>query len=805
MLRNYLKIALRQAWRNPGTTFINLAGLSIGITICFLIGLFARDEWQFDQHHPDKDRIYRITAERGGEGGPAYWAGTSPAYGPALAETFPEVDNTLRLYQIRQKLLFTQDEDQYLEEHGFFAENSIFDFFALPFRYGDPENALGEPNTIVLTARLAEKYFGVNDPVGQNLKIGGNDITVTGVLEKQSPHFHLDFDFLLSFENLLRDVPKERISSWVWQDFYNYVKVHPGTKMDVFQNKLASYIEQHAHPQTKERGFYYYPVLQPLTEIHLHSSQLSNDSAVRGNGRYVNGLAVVGLFLLLIGCINFINMSTARSSKRANEVGIRKATGAQRNQLQKQFLTEATVTVGVAMAIAIPLTLLCLPALNNFTGKNLNLPLFSNPWLIPVLLGLTLLIGFLAGGYPAFVLSTLRPAIVLKAGQMTPGGHVNWLRKALVTTQFSLSILLISCVLIIFSQVNFLNKSDLGFQKEQLMHFPMRGSLFNNFENTKAEFLKVPGVQSASTCFGIPGDIVSGDNIIVPGENRRTLSARIFNVDFEYIETMGMELVAGRNFSKAIATDATETFIINETAVRNLNIAPTPEEAVGKRLEWKMWTEKDTLKKGTVIGVVKDFHYNSMHQNVETTVLQIYPNSYWKLVLRLQSGDLPETIAAIEQKWDEFDTGYPLDYQFVDAGFKAMYEQEQKLSRLLLIFTGLAVFIACIGAFGLAVHATEQKRKEIGIRKVLGASVGSIVALMSRDFLKLVLIALVIATPIAWLLMQAWLEEFAYRIEIQWWMFALAGILAITIALLTVGSQSLRAALTDPVKSLRNE
>lgn len=805
MLKNYLKIALRHAWRNPSTTLINLSGLSIGITICFLIGLFVWDEWQFDQHHPDKDRIYRITAERGGEGGPANWAGTSPAYGPSLSNDFPEVENTLRLYQIRQKLLFSREGDSFLEEHGFFAENSIFDFFDLPFQYGNPEQALLEPNSIVLTQPLAQKYFGNENPVGQTIEINNNEISITGVLAPQSEHFHLDFDYLLTFENLLNDVSEERIASWIWQDFYNYVKVHPGTNMIAFNDKLTRYVEQHAHPQTKEHGFYYYPVLQPLTDIHLHSGNLNNDAAIRGNNRYVNGLALVGLFLLIIACINFVNMSTARAAKRANEVGVRKASGAQQSQLRKQFLAEATIIVTIAMLIAIPMTLLSLPFLNNFSGKTLEFPMLTNIYFPMIIIGLILLIGLLAGSYPAFVLAAFRPASVLKGGITKPSGHVNWLRKSLVTTQFSLSILLISCVLIIFRQINFLNETDLGFNKAQLVHFPMKGSMFQNTENTKEEFLKIPGVSSASACFGIPGDIVSGDNIIVPGENRRNLPARIFNVDHDYIQTMGMNILAGRDFSKSNATDATETFIVNETALRNLDIAATPEEAIGKRLEWQMWTEKDTIKKGTIIGVVKDFHYNSMHENVETTVLQIYPDSYWKMVLRLDAANMTETIAAIEEKWDAFNTGYPIDYQFVDAGFQAMYENEQKLSSLLLIFTVLAVFIACIGAFGLAIYATEQKRKEIGIRKVLGASVGSIVALMSKDFLKLVLIALFIATPLAWILMNSWLNDFAYRIDMEWWMFALAGILALLIAFLTVGSQSFKAALTDPVKSLRSE
>ncbi len=806
MLRNYLKIAFRQAWRNPATSLINIGGLAIGITVCLLIGLYVWDEWQFDQYHPDKDRVFRITSARQGEAsGPAEWAGTSPALGPALEANFPEVEETLRLFQIRSKQLFTRGADSYLEQKGFFAENSIFDMFYLPLRFGQPAGALSRPNTIVLSDRMAKKYFGDSDPVGQTLQVGSNEITVTGVLQPLSPHFHLDFDYLLSFQNLLDQVPEERIQSWVWQDFYNYVKVYPGTQVDRLAGKLNQLIETDAHPQTKAHGFYYYANWQALPDIHLHSSLLTNDVAKRANYRYINGLALVGLFLLLIACINFINLSTARAAQRAPEVGVRKATGAMRGQLRGQFLVEAVVVVALATALALPLANLALPHLNDLTGKAMSFPLFSDPVLSLSLVAFTLLVGLLAGAYPAFVLSGFRPAAVLKGGLVKPSGQVSGLRKALVTLQFGLSILLISCLLILFRQVKFLNQTDLGFQKEQLIHFPMRGSMFRNVETAKAEFNALPGVVSASACFGIPGDIVSGDNIIVPGADRRNLPARIFNVDHEYVQTMGMELVAGRDFSRAIPTDTSTAFILNETAVADLGIAETPQAAIGKRLEWKMWTDQDTIKKGTVIGVVRDFHYSSLHEPVQTAVLQIYPDAYWKMALRLHTNDLSTTIAAIEDKWEAFDTGYPIDYQFVDAGFGAMYEEEQKLSTMLLVFTVLAIAIACIGAFGLAVFAAEQRRKEIGIRKVLGASVPGLVSLLSRDFLKLVFLAFLLATPVAWLAMRAWLEDFAYRIDIQWWYFALAGLLVGLIAFLTVGLQGLRSALADPVRALRSE
>jgi putative ABC transport system permease protein len=359
--------------------------------------------------------------------------------------------------------------------------------------------------------------------------------------------------------------------------------------------------------------------------------------------------------------------------------------------------------------------------------------------------------------------------------------------------------------LILFQQVNFLADKELGFNKEKLLHFPMKKSLFNNFETSRAAFQEVPGVTSVSTCFGIPGDIVSGDNIILPEKGRKELPARIFAIDYDYIETMGMEIIAGRDFSEEFGNDANENFIINETALKKLGIADSPAAAIGKPLEWNEWSKEKKVKKGKIIGVVKDFHYTSLHEAVQASILHIYPDAYWKMAIRINTENVSQTIAGIEQVWDQFNTGYPIDYQFVDEGFGKMYKAEEKLSQLLWIFTLLAIFISCIGAFGLAAYTAERRRKEIGIRKVLGASTNGIITLLTKDFLKLVVLALFFAAPLAWYLMSSWLENFAYRIEIQVWVFLIAGLLTLLIAFLTVGFNSLRAALANPVQSLKAE
>lgn len=805
MFNNYFKIAWRNLWRSKSQSLINLMGLSVGLTGGLLIALFVLDEWKFDRFHPAVDQTFRITSHRVSDGQRIATASTSPAIGLTLQKDFPEVTQSLRLFKVRQKMLFRKGDKHFLEQEGFFAEESIFELFHLPLEKGDPATALQEPNSVVLSPALAQKYFGTANPLGQTISINKQEVSVTGVLAPLSPHFHLDFDFLFSFEDLLSQVSKERIGSWVWQDFYSYIKLSPAASPAQLASKLPAFVENYAHPQTKALGFSYYLDLQPLTAIHLHSAGLRNDIIVVGNYRYVIGLALVGLFLVLIACINFINLTTAKAIRRAKEVGIRKAAGARRNQLAMQFISEAVLIVSLSMLIACHLTRLLLPLLNNFSGKLLFFPLYTNPLLILALLSLTVLTGIVAGSYPAFILSGFRPAEALKSAKLRLDGHVTWLRKGLITTQFALSILLIISVLIIFRQLNFLQQQDLGFHKEQLVHFPLKSKMFNNLELVKEKFSSVAGVTAASVGFGIPGDIIAGDNIIVPGVDRKTLPARLFTIDHDYLQTMGMELVAGRDFSTSIATDASTAFIVNETAVHTLGLADSPAEAIDKPLEWEMWNEQDSIKRGRVIGVVKDFHYNSMHEEVQTTVLHIYPGAYWKVMLRLDKEEINETLATIEKTWDNFETGYPIDYQFVDESFGAMYKEEQKLSSLLWIFTLLAIFIACIGAFGLATYAIAQREKEIGIRKVLGASVVGIVGLLSKDFLQLVLLALLVASPIAWYLMNGWLADFAYRVDIHWWIFALAGTIAFLIAFLTVSVQSIRAALANPIKALRSE
>lgn len=805
MIHNYLKIAFRNLLKYKMNTGINLFGLTLGMIGCLLIGLFVWDEMQYDTFHPEADRIYRLYTHRDaqGEGESSALAIVSPAMGPTMTVDFPEVEESLRLLNVYGKVLFKVEDLQFLEENGMYAEPAIFNFFHLPLISGSAENALTEPRSVVITEEVAQKYFGEEDALGKTITIDGGDAKVTGVLEPLSEHFHLDFDYLLSFSTLKGRVSDERMNSWVWQQFFTYLKLTPQANAKTLEAKFPAFVEQHAWPQTQERGFTYVPFIQSVKDIHLYASDFRWDIAKRGNVTYVYGLSIIGLFLLLIACINFINLSTARAERRAKEVGIRKVVGAYRGQIIFQFIGEAVLLALFASGMALVFTWMVLPHLNEFSGKSISFSLLEQPLIFGGLLGIGLLIGVLAGSYPAFVISAFRPVHVLSGSKGGSGKRGNLLRKSLVVLQFSISILLIISTFIIQQQVSYFSNKDHGFDREQLVTFPMRGKMKQDYETTKAEFERIPGVLTVSAGFGLPGDIVSGDDFKIPGEEQ-TRPANVFCIDHDYISTMGMEIIAGRDFSKELSTDLDEAFILNETAVRGLGLG-SPQEIIGQEIHWNMWDHNQELKKGRVIGVVKDFHFKSLHEEIGPSMLHIYPSAFWKIALRVKEENIAETMTAIHKAWDSFGTGYPLDYNFVDDSFEAMYRNEQKLSSLLLIFTVLTIFVACIGLLGLISFAAEQRTKEIGIRKVLGASSSNIVRLLSIDFLKLVFIAIVIATPIAWYFMKEWLANFSYRIEMSAWTFVLAGFCAILIALLTISFQTVRAALRNPVESLRYE
>ncbi|MCW3092851.1 MAG: FtsX-like permease family protein [Ferruginibacter sp.] len=806
MFKNYLKTAIRNLWRYKGFSVINIAGLAIGIAGCLLIGLFVWDELQYDKFVKGGENVYRIYNTRTDKVSTSNVASVQPAYATYLKLNYPEVESTMRIMMLSGKKLWETGETKAYEEKGLLTEGSFFDIFPFKLIKGDYKGVLDKPDAVILTAAMAEKYFGKQDPVGKIVKIDKANFSVAGVMENVPAHFHLAFDYLMSFSTL--HLKKERMESWGWQQFYSYFKLKPGTSSERLQAKFRDAVKQ-TEEQSKESGMATIPSFQPLKDIHLKSADFEYDNARRGNQGYVKALVIIALFVLVIACFNFVNLATARSFRRAKEIGVRKVAGADRRQLILQFTGETILLSFASIIIAAVATLFILPALNNFTGKAISFNPVANPVLALILIAGAFVIGVLAGIYPAFVLSGFQPVKVLKGMKSTgeAGSHRSWLRQGLVIVQFVFSVLLIVSATIVYRQSNYLHNKDLGFNKDQVLLFPIEGKVATSTELFKNELKQNPNIVSATGGYGLPGDAFAGDEIIVPGkEGDKSVPVNLFIVDPDYITTLGLKLISGRDFSRDIATDSSEAFVINETGVKELGFK-TPQEAIGQKLNWNKW-EPDSanpVKKGKVIGVVKDFHYKGLHEKVSISVLQMYSPVYYKMAVKMKTADVKNTLAFINATWTKFVPDFPLDYKFMDESFDEMYKAEDKLSTLLWIFTLMAIFVGCLGLFGLAAFSAEQRNKEIGIRKVLGASIGRIVTMLSINFLKPVLIASMIAFPIAWFAMNKWLQDFPYRVSISWWVFALAAAAALVIALLTVSFQAIKAALSNPVKSLRTE
>lgn len=805
MFRNYLKTAIRNLWRYKGFTTINILSLVIGITGCLVIALFVWDEKKFDKEIPGGENIYRIYNQVNSLGGASNMAPVQPAYATYLQQNYPEVDTSVRILMSQDKFLVEAGEKSGYEEKGMFVESSFFKIFQLPLINGDAASALNAPKSVVISEDLAARYFGKQEAVGKTIYIDKDTFEVTGVTAKLPEHFHLRFNYLMSLPSA--GIEPERMERWTWQQFYTYIKLKPGTNAQQLQDKFQGYVKKEIYPTLQDRNSTFLPVFQKLSDVHLKSADFVYDNALRGNAGYVKGLTIIALFVLVIACFNFINLATARSFRRAKEIGVRKVIGADRKQLIVQFIGETILLSIVSMVLAIITTMMLMPAVNDFTDKNIRFNPFSNPLLALVVLVAGLIIGILAGIYPAMVLSGFQPVRVLKSMKPGRGGNIGWIRQSLVVLQFSLSALLIVCALIVYKQVSYLNTKDLGFDKEQVLYFQTRGEIDEKLESFKSELKRSPNVLSVTSGYGLPGDQFAGDAIRIPGQGDKEFPAKLFIGDHDYIKTLGLSLIAGRDFSKEMSTDERQAFIINETAVKEYGFG-SPEEAIGQRLNWNEWEPADTsdpVKRGTIIGVVKDFHYKSLHEKVTASVIQLYPAVNFKMAVKISGSEINNTIAYINEVWNKFSPGFPLDYKFMDETFASMYKAEEKLASLIWIFTIMAIVVGCMGLFGLAAFSAEQRTKEIGIRKVLGAGFLSIVGLLSRSFIVMIFISCIIAFPIAWWAMNEWLQDYNYRINIGWWVFVVAGAAALLVALLTVSFQAIKAAVVNPVKSLRTE
>ena len=810
MFNNFFKTAFRNITRHKGFSFINIAGLTLGLTACILIGLFVWDEHQYDKFLSDSSQVYRVYDENTNSEGTQQLAVSPPMFAITLQRDFPEVEQTARVMQLPQtQTLFEAGKNKLYESSGYFVDSTFFEVFPLSFKYGAASHTLDDPSSIVISDEMAHRFFGEENPVGKQILMNKVPVQVKGVFVK-NPKFHLQFNYVRSLSAMAAYIPAERMQSWGWHQFFTYVKLKKGTDVHALEIKYQKYVSEKSKPFRNDAVTSEKPFFQPLTAIHLYSSSFKFDAAQRGNITYVNALTIIAVFILLIACFNFINLATARSVQRAKEVGVRKAIGADKKQLIFQFIGETILLAFISILISVCLAMLILPWLNDFTGKHIPVALFAVPFVITLFILLALIVGLLAGFYPALVLSNFKPVKVLKSSISIneEPGKIPWLRHGLVVTQFALSVLLIISAIVVFKQVNYLHEKDLGFNKDQIMFFPMRDDkMFQNTEAFKSELLKSPGVSSVSIGYGFPGDAVAGDEIIVPRNGERvTQSATQLTVDYDYIKTLDLHLVAGRDFSKEMGTDKDHAWIINETAVRQLGFG-TAQKALGKTLYWHVWgaSNPDSLKEGKVIGVVKDFNYKSLYDKVETTVLQIYPEAAWKVAVKIKNAGIENTINDVTKTWNKFTPDYPLEYRFLDESFEDMYTADDKLKSLLWIFTGIAIFVACLGLFGLATYTAERRRKEVGIRKVLGASTQSVAVLLSKDFIKLVILSLLIASPVAWYFMNKWLQNYSYKINISIGIFLSTGLLAIGIALITVSFQAIKAAIANPVKSLRTE
>lgn len=808
MFRNYFKTALRSLSRRTTFSVINIAGLTLGLCATLLIALFVWDEHQYDKFVPEGDRIYRLCNQVTQNEGTEPVAVTPPTYSGVLLRQFPGVEAATRVLALGEsKSLFEAGGKAIYETNGLFVDSAFFHVFQFPFVYGTPATALSEPSSVVLSREMAIRYFGDQDPVGKKILIDKKLVRVTGVLDK-NPKFHLQFNYLCPLADV--GIAPDRLQSWQWQQFFTYIRTRNGADIKGMQATFRDIVKARAYPETKPKGYSYLPFFQPLSAIHLYSAGFKFDQGPRGNITYIRALLIIATFIMAIACFNFINLATALATRRAKEVGVRKTIGAGRRQLIGQFIGETLLITAISISLAIFLTALLLPSLNAFTGATIPFRILIRPETIALFAALTLVVGLAAGFYPAIILSGYDPVKVLKAGVAQGSGSVRmpWLRQGLVVVQFTLSILLILSAITVFRQVDFLHHKDLGFNKEQILFFPLRGdNIYKNRDAFKNEVLKVPGVSSISIGYGFPGDAVAGDEVIVDHHGAQTTRpATQLTVDFDYVRTLGLKLVAGRDFSRSMSTDKDHAWIINETAVREFGYG-TPEKALGQTLSWHPWdgNNPDSLKTGQIIGVVKDFNYKSLYDKIEPAVIQIYPFAAWKVAVKVSTGHLASTLSQIRAVWDRFTPDYPLEYKFLDQNFDLMYQSEEKLQTLVWIFTGIAIFVGCLGLFGLAAYTAETRRKEVGIRKILGASAESVVLLLSKGFVGPVVLSLLIASPVSWYFMHQWLQGFAYRTTMTWWIFAAAGVGSILIALLTVSYQAIRAALASPVNSLRVE
>ncbi|MFX1708710.1 ABC transporter permease [Chitinophaga sp. CC14] len=807
MFKSYFRVAFRNLWKNKEFSAINILGLAIGLATCLLIMIYVLDELSYDRFNKQADRIYRVDADIK-FGGTRYDVATATApMAEALKQDLPEVEQAVR-FRDYGGFLVRLDARNIKEEKVIYADPTLFNVFSLPLIAGNPATALKQPNTVVVTEKVARKYFNSTDVVGRNLLINDSvNFQITGVLKALPGQSHLQFDFFAS----LAGSEESRSSNWLSNNFNTYILLKEGADPGKMPARLDQMVDKYIAPQIGsamntsmedflKTGNYIRYSLTPLTSIHLYSNkgyELSPNSSIQ----YVYIFSAIAMFILLIACVNFMNLSTARSANRAKEVGIRKVLGSVRTQLIVQFITESMLISFIALIIALGIAWLLMPYFNELAGKEMSIGLLTTPWLMAALAGIAVLVGLLAGSYPAFFLSAFRPVLVLK-GTIAAGFRTGMLRNSLVVFQFSISIFLIVGTMVIYNQLSYIRNKQLGFNREQVMIVQNTHTLGGHARSFKQDVLGMNGVDGATMTSYLPTSSLRNDNPLflkpIP-DQESAISMQTWSVDDQYIPVLGMRVIKGRNFSKDFPTDS-QAVVINESAARLMGLKDPLNQKIYAFRDDAQSKEMDAY---TIVGVVKDFNFNSLREQVTPLALFLRDNR-GSMALRIKGNNIPQLIAQMEEKWKLTVPNQPFSYSFMDDDFNALYKSENRMGRISLSFSVLAIFIACLGLFGLAAYAAEQRTREIGIRKVLGATATNIVNLLSKDFLKLVMISILFAFPAGWWVMHRWLQDFAYRITISWQIFGLAALLAVMIALFTVSFQAIRAALANPVKSLRS-
>ena len=792
MIKNYIKIAFRNLWRHRLFSFLNILGLTVGMTACFLIYTYVNFETSYDNFHSKSDRIYRVVAdvktptEVLNNSGPAW------AVAPHITE-FPEVETAVRV--MGDVILFTKDNLKFNEPEVIWADSDFFTMFDFPLVKGNPKTVLSEPLSIVLSETLAKKYFENEDPMGKTILLGGDKepATVTGIMKDFPENSHIKGNVVFSMTTITKKFNAGLDDQWMNYSPFAYVLLKPGTDAAAFEKKLPGFLEKWNGTQMKEFQMFPTLFLEPMKDVYLRSTRYG---FIKGNINNVYIFSMIGLFIIIIASINFVNLTTARSSERAKEVGIRKVIGANKVQLKFQFIGESVLICMIAFLLTIGLIALLISSFNQLAGKIISIGVFDNPQYLFYLLLVALGIGLLAGIYPAFVLSSFKPITVLK-GRFTTGSSGNFLRKGLVISQFAISTALVIGTIIVYTQMSYMRNQELGFKKDQVLVIDTNGD--SGAKALKQAVSGLSTVKEVSLSGSVPGN--GNPNAYSEVENTKgefqVANLDLYFIDFDYIPLYKIKVVAGRAFSRDFMTDTTQAMVLNEAAVKMFGYT-SPEQAIGKN--FKQWG-----REGKIIGVIKDFHFRSLQQPIKPLSMRIEEGNMDYLSISLNTSNLQSAMATIEKAYQTTIPNRPFSYYFLDEFFNRQYVTEEKFGKLFLNFSLLAIFISCLGLLGLASYSTIQRTKEIGIRKILGASVPNILNLLSIDFLKLVFISFFVAVPVAAYFMHKWLNDFAYKIKISWWMFALAMLIALLVAFLTISLQALRAATSNPVKSLRTE